>query len=107
MRSSVFSVERAIAGIGEWVSRFFYDGCLERDHLTDQRQGEDSVLDLLKRLYDLRVEYLRDSDSIPLGTVAMTMSECGQLDMTLSQAIRVLERMVDEGSRFANLERGL
>ncbi|KAK1808039.1 hypothetical protein LTR12_017601 [Friedmanniomyces endolithicus] len=37
----------------------------------------------------------------------MTMSECGQLDMTLSQAIRVLERMVDEGSRFANLERGL
>ncbi|KAK3615657.1 hypothetical protein LTR22_027348 [Elasticomyces elasticus] len=52
-------------------------------------------------------EYQRATDSIPLGTVAMTTSECGQVDMTFSQAMQVLERMVDEGSRFANLERVL
>ncbi|KAK3613244.1 hypothetical protein LTR56_027997, partial [Elasticomyces elasticus] len=52
-------------------------------------------------------EYQRATDSITLGIVATAMSECGQLDMTFSQAPRVLERMVDEGSRFANLERVL
>ncbi|KAK4891910.1 hypothetical protein LTR49_028633, partial [Elasticomyces elasticus] len=52
-------------------------------------------------------EYQRATDSITLGIVATAMSECGQLDMTFSQAPRVLERMVDEGSCFANLERVL
>lgn len=35
------------------------------------------------------------------------MSECEQLNISSSQAIQVLERMVHEGSRFANLERVL
>ncbi|KAK3669797.1 hypothetical protein LTR78_010314 [Recurvomyces mirabilis] len=33
------------------------------------------------------------------------MSRCGQLNVTFSQALQVLERMIDEGSRFANLEK--
>ncbi|KAK5692731.1 hypothetical protein LTR17_025325 [Elasticomyces elasticus] len=49
-------------------------------------------------------EYQRATDPITLGTVAMTMSEYCQLDMTFSQVMRVLERIVDKGSSFAKLE---
>lgn len=52
-------------------------------------------------------EYQRSPESVSLQTVATTMSRCGQLDVTFSQALQILERMIDEGSRFANLEKDL
>ncbi len=52
-------------------------------------------------------EHQRALDSTPLQTIATTISECGQLDISFSQAMLVLKSMVDKGSRFANLERVL
>ena len=52
-------------------------------------------------------EYQRSPKSTSLETIATTMSECDQLNVTYLHAIKVLKRMVDEGSRFANLEKDL
>jgi hypothetical protein len=52
-------------------------------------------------------EYQRSPEFTSLETIATSMSECVQLNITFPHAIQVLERMVDEGSRFANLEKDL
>ena len=52
-------------------------------------------------------EYQRSRESLPLGTIAATMSESACLNMNSKQAFKVLDRMIDEGSRFANLEQSL
>ncbi len=52
-------------------------------------------------------EYQRSPQSTSLEAIATTMSECVQLNITFSHALQVLERMIDEGSRFANLEKAL
>ena len=49
-------------------------------------------------------EYQKSAESPSLETIAATRSGCTQLGIGFSQALRVLKRMLDEGSRFANLE---
>ncbi|KAK4908771.1 hypothetical protein LTR49_022391 [Elasticomyces elasticus] len=62
----------------------------------------------VKRLTSIMLdEYQRASDVTPLQTVATTISEYGQFNISSSPAMQILERMVDEEIRFANLERVL
>lgn len=52
-------------------------------------------------------EYQKAPGSTCLDTIAVAMSQCSEFGVSVPQATRVLKRMVDEGSRFANLERAL
>ena len=54
-------------------------------------------------LYD----YQKAPDSPSLGDIALAMSQYSDCAVDVPHAQQVLERMVDEGSRFANLERVL
>ena len=51
------------------------------------------------------VELQKKTGSKSLGLVAATMSNCEQLHISQARAFQILERMLDEGSRFANLEK--
>ena len=53
------------------------------------------------------VELQKRTGSLPLGLVAAAMSNCEQLHISKGGAFQTLERMMDEGSRFANLEKVL
>lgn len=52
-------------------------------------------------------EYQISPASPSLETIATTMSGSVQLNVAFPHALQVLERMFDEGSRFANLEKAL
>ncbi|KAK5165173.1 uncharacterized protein LTR77_009271 [Saxophila tyrrhenica] len=52
-------------------------------------------------------EYQKSSDSIPLDTIAVSMCECDQPNLDFAHSLQVLKSMIEEGSRFANLERVL
>ncbi|OQN95096.1 hypothetical protein B0A48_18828 [Cryoendolithus antarcticus] len=52
-------------------------------------------------------EYQKSSSSISLDAIAGLMSECAPLNIDHAQSLQTLRNMIDEGSRFANLERVL
>lgn len=52
-------------------------------------------------------EYQRSSSSITLDAIAGLMATCEPLKIDYAQSLQTLRNMVDEGSRFANLERVL
>lgn len=52
-------------------------------------------------------EYQKAAGSPSLDSVAVSMCNCTELGITYRQASCVLNKMMDEGSRFANLEKAL
>lgn len=63
---------------------------------------------IVKRLTSIMLyEYRKSTNLIPLEKIATLISECDRLYLDFARSLQVLKRMVDEGSRFANLERVL
>lgn len=52
-------------------------------------------------------EYQKCPSSLTLDIIAGLMSGCEPLDISHAQSLKTLRNMMDEGSRFANLERVL
>ena len=52
-------------------------------------------------------EHQKRSGSLSVESIAISMSECAQVDMDFADSLKVLQKMIDEGSRMANLEKVL